>query len=65
MVYFMENLIKMDDLGGFPPIFGLTPTSLDDEDLHLFMFFKGQEVHQMTRGNLETMGGMSVSEILF
>ena len=26
MVYFMENPIKMDDLGGFPPIFGLTPT---------------------------------------
>ena len=22
MVYFMENPIKMDDLGGFPPIFG-------------------------------------------
>ena len=26
MVYFMENPIKMDDLGGFPtPIFGSTP----------------------------------------
>ena len=24
MVYFMENPIKMDDLGGFPPIFGNT-----------------------------------------
>ena len=22
----MENPIKMDDLGGFPPIFGSTPT---------------------------------------
>ena len=26
MVYFMENPIKMDDLEGFPPIFGSTPT---------------------------------------
>ena len=25
MVYFMENPIKIDDLGGFPPILGLTP----------------------------------------
>ena len=24
MVYFMENPIKMNDLGGFPPIFGNT-----------------------------------------
>ena len=24
MVYFMEDPIKMDDLGGFPPIFGNT-----------------------------------------
>ena len=24
----MENPIEMDDLGGFPPIFGLTPISL-------------------------------------
>ena len=27
MVYFMENPIKMDDLGGFPPIFGNTHIS--------------------------------------
>ena len=25
MVYFMENPIKIDDLGGKPPIFGSTP----------------------------------------
>ena len=29
MVKIMESLIKMDDLGGFPPIFGLTPTFLN------------------------------------
>ena len=28
MVYFMENPIKMDDLGGKPPIFGNTHTSI-------------------------------------
>ena len=26
--FIMENPIKMDDLGGFPPIFGLTPISI-------------------------------------
>ena len=30
MVYFMENPIKMDDLGGFPPIFGNTQLNLKD-----------------------------------
>ena len=25
----VPNPIKMDDLGGFPPIFGSTPTSMD------------------------------------
>ena len=28
MVYFMENLIKMDDLGGNTPIFGNTHMSV-------------------------------------
>ena len=31
MVYFMENLVKMDDLGGNTPIFGNTHMSVSLE----------------------------------
>ena len=34
IVYFMENPIKMDDLGGFPPIFG---------NIHIFFMFHSVE----------------------
>ena len=32
MVYFMENPIKIDDLGGFPIIFGKHPSGLPVDD---------------------------------
>ena len=50
MVYFMENPIKMDDLGGFPIIFGGPPINI-----LCVLFWEAAVHHDTTRPTLQVL----------
>ena len=65
MVYFMENPIKMDDLGGKNPIFGLTPM-FETKKRHgvtkkLKCGFTSFRIRRLTTGNQHPQPHLCVS----